>query len=193
MRWPSSVRIAHIGPAADTRSRAFPVEVEVPNPDGALLPGMIARVTASRALIDDAVVIPQDWVVTLRDERGVSTVGLSGGVFQNRVLTDQVIELLRDADSIRAGRLRAGRRPRSPETGSGPAPGSGAVSASGRCGSAAAERRRRFCRYPWGHDRAGRGLPTGKVWPAPESAKAFRIQPARAQSAGFRSASDRES
>ena len=31
----------------------------------------------------------------VRDEHGVSIVGLSGGVFQNRVLTDQVIELLR--------------------------------------------------------------------------------------------------
>jgi hydrogenase maturation protein HypF len=31
----------------------------------------------------------------VRDEHGVSIVGLSGGVFQNRVLTDQVMELLR--------------------------------------------------------------------------------------------------
>ncbi len=34
---------------------------------------------------------------TVREEHGVSIVGLSGGVFQNRVLTDQVIELLRGA------------------------------------------------------------------------------------------------
>lgn len=33
----------------------------------------------------------------VREERGVSIVGLSGGVFQNRVLTDQVIALLRGA------------------------------------------------------------------------------------------------
>ena len=33
----------------------------------------------------------------VRDEHGVSVVGLSGGVFQNRVLTDHVIELLRGA------------------------------------------------------------------------------------------------
>jgi hydrogenase maturation protein HypF len=30
-----------------------------------------------------------------RDEHDVAVVGLSGGVFQNRVLTDQVMELLR--------------------------------------------------------------------------------------------------
>lgn len=64
-------RVARISPAADTRTRAFPVEIEVPNPDGALLPGMIARVSGERALVTDGVVIPQDWVVTLRDERGV--------------------------------------------------------------------------------------------------------------------------
>ena len=36
-----------------------------------------------------------DQARAVRDEHGVSTVGLSGGVFQNRVLTDQVLELLR--------------------------------------------------------------------------------------------------
>ncbi len=63
--------IVRVSPVADGRTRAFPVEVEVPNADSALLPGMIARVTATRALVEDATVIPQDWVVTLRDERGV--------------------------------------------------------------------------------------------------------------------------
>ena len=63
--------VARVSPAADLRTRAFPVEIEVPNPDGALLPGMIARVSGERALVDDGVVIPQDWVVTLRDDRGV--------------------------------------------------------------------------------------------------------------------------
>jgi hydrogenase maturation protein HypF len=32
----------------------------------------------------------------VRDEHGVSQVGLSGGVFQNRVLTEQVVALLQD-------------------------------------------------------------------------------------------------
>jgi hydrogenase maturation protein HypF len=31
----------------------------------------------------------------IRDEHGVNGIGLSGGVFQNRVLTEQVIDLLR--------------------------------------------------------------------------------------------------
>ena len=36
-----------------------------------------------------------DQARAVRDEHGVAVVGLSGGVFQNRVLTDQAIELLR--------------------------------------------------------------------------------------------------
>lgn len=63
--------ITHVGAAADLRTRAFEVEVEVPNPDRALLPGMIARVGASRSVGTDAVVIPQDWLVTRLDGQGV--------------------------------------------------------------------------------------------------------------------------
>jgi len=63
--------ISHVAPAADVRTRTFPVEVSVANPDHALLPGMIARVEVALQLADDAVVIPQDWLVTRRDRRGV--------------------------------------------------------------------------------------------------------------------------
>lgn len=71
-RWEG--RIARVSPAADLRTRSFPVEVEVANPDGRLLPGMIARVTVERELATDAVVVPQDWIVTRRDDRGVFVV-----------------------------------------------------------------------------------------------------------------------
>jgi len=63
--------VQRVSPAADPRTRAFPVEVEVPNPNGALLPGMIARVRADRALAESVMVIPQDWLVTQRERRGV--------------------------------------------------------------------------------------------------------------------------
>jgi hydrogenase maturation protein HypF len=56
-----------------------------------------SRSSASRAAIFHSsmaqLVLVQARAV--RDEHGVAVVGLSGGVFQNRVLTDQVIELLR--------------------------------------------------------------------------------------------------
>ena len=64
-------RVTRIAPAADLSTRAFPVEVEVDNASGALLPGMIARVTAARDVTTGAMVIPQDWIVTLREEQGV--------------------------------------------------------------------------------------------------------------------------
>ena len=63
--------VTKVGAAADLRTRAFPVEVQVPNPDGRLLPGMIARVSLTRPVAADAMVIPQDWLVTLKDARGV--------------------------------------------------------------------------------------------------------------------------
>ncbi len=37
-------RILHVGAAADTTSRKFPIEVEIDNPDQRILPGMVARV-----------------------------------------------------------------------------------------------------------------------------------------------------
>lgn len=63
--------VKRVSPAADLRTRAFPVEVEVSNADGALLPGMIARVTAERPVAESVMVIPQDWLVTEGDRRGV--------------------------------------------------------------------------------------------------------------------------
>ncbi len=63
--------ISHVGPAADLSTRAFPVEVQVPNPDLALLAGMIARVEVDQDVVEDAIVIPQQWIVTQREERGV--------------------------------------------------------------------------------------------------------------------------
>jgi membrane fusion protein (multidrug efflux system) len=56
--------ISHVSPAADPRTRAFRVEVTVPNADGALKPGMIATVKVSREIGGEAIVVPQDWVVT---------------------------------------------------------------------------------------------------------------------------------
>lgn len=63
--------ISHVGPAADLETRAFPVEVTVPNPDRLLLPGMIAQVRAYRELAKDTLIVPQEWVVTTRTEQGV--------------------------------------------------------------------------------------------------------------------------
>lgn len=63
--------VKRVAPAADSRSRAFPVTIEVANPDSRLLPGMIAQVRISQVLREDALVLPQGWLVTNLDSRGV--------------------------------------------------------------------------------------------------------------------------
>ncbi len=63
--------VVFVGRAADLRTRAFPVEVEVPNPEERLLPGMIATVTIAIELPEGTITIPKDWGVARRDERGV--------------------------------------------------------------------------------------------------------------------------
>ncbi|TNE92464.1 MAG: efflux RND transporter periplasmic adaptor subunit [Deltaproteobacteria bacterium] len=90
-----SGRIVDVPAAADTRTRTFVVEVEVDNPDGELLPGMIARVRVNQELGGDAVVIPQDWVVTRLEGAGVFTERDGTAVWQpvelGRVTYDQVV------------------------------------------------------------------------------------------------------
>ena len=65
--------IIHVSPAADLRTRAFEVVVELPNPDGRLLPGMIAQVSVRDDPEQGAeqVVVPQYVLVTRLDGNGV--------------------------------------------------------------------------------------------------------------------------
>lgn len=71
---PRTGKIARILPAADIDTRTFMVEVEVPNEDAALMPGMIARVSLEQSLETDSILIPQGFLVTKRDENGVFVV-----------------------------------------------------------------------------------------------------------------------
>lgn len=66
--------IARINPVADTESRSFAVDVEVPNADRRLLPGMIARVDLAQPVATGALVIPQSFLVTRRADNGVFVV-----------------------------------------------------------------------------------------------------------------------
>ena len=63
--------ITSIHPAADEKTRAFTVEVSVPNPDGTLRPGMIAAVEFQEQGEEERLVIPQDFLVTRLDDTGV--------------------------------------------------------------------------------------------------------------------------
>ncbi len=64
-------KLTRINPAADLDTRAFFVEVEIPNEDRALLPGMIARVHIEQTIAADKMVIPQNLLVTKREANGV--------------------------------------------------------------------------------------------------------------------------
>lgn len=88
--------LTHVDPAADLRTRTFVAEVEVPNPNNRLLPGMIASVTIDQPFADDALVIPQDFLVTRMDGVGVFKVGpedraVWSPVVPSLVVRDQVI------------------------------------------------------------------------------------------------------
>ena len=89
--------ISHISPAAHMSTRAFAVEIDVPNPDGTLLPGMIADVRLVAPVAQGSVIIRQDWLVTGLDSNGVFVD--DGGRARWRALTlgplvrDQIVVL----------------------------------------------------------------------------------------------------
>lgn len=63
--------LLRVDPAADLRTRTFLAEIEVANPEGRLKPGMIAMAALSAEAAGDAIVLPQDWLVTSREGVGV--------------------------------------------------------------------------------------------------------------------------
>lgn len=60
--------ISFAGNVVDSDTRTYPVEIEIPNPEGILKPEMVAELHILRKTIDDALVIPRTAIV--RDEDG---------------------------------------------------------------------------------------------------------------------------
>ncbi|MEM6960013.1 MAG: efflux RND transporter periplasmic adaptor subunit, partial [Myxococcota bacterium] len=87
--------VERVSPAADLRTRAFEVRVEVANEGRQLLPGMIAEVEVSGASIEGAVVVPQYTLVTALEENGVFVEVDGKAVWRpvrvGRVVRDQVL------------------------------------------------------------------------------------------------------
>jgi membrane fusion protein (multidrug efflux system) len=86
--WPDRAfegRIHFLAPSAAGSTRTFPAEIAIENQDGALRPGMIARVSLVRRTHESAVVIPRD-VVQERDEGTVAVVA-DGDVARVRKLS----------------------------------------------------------------------------------------------------------
>jgi membrane fusion protein (multidrug efflux system) len=55
--------VLRVGAASDAETRKFPIEVEVPNDAGRLMPGMVATVTLEFAAAGDRMLIPRDAAV----------------------------------------------------------------------------------------------------------------------------------
>jgi RND family efflux transporter MFP subunit len=90
-------RIARVSPILDPATRTAPIEVEVPNPDYRLKPGMYARVGITTDTIKDALLIPSDAMADLGGRRGVFQVLNDSAVFRTvQVGTEQgnLVEVL---------------------------------------------------------------------------------------------------
>jgi len=137
-------RIARVSPVLDPTTRTAPIEIEIPNPDYRLKPGMYARVSITTGTKKDALVVPSNAVVDLGGRRGVFQpqngtavfrvvqVGLEqpdmvevlGGLAENESVITTGASALRDGDRISlpeddAGGRRGGASARSGESRSG--------------------------------------------------------------------------
>ena len=128
-----SGRIARIAPVLDPATRTAPIEIEIPNPDFRLKPGMYARVGITTQNKKDALVLPANAVVDLGGRRGVfmpqneiavfravqtgieqsNLIEITGGIAEGETVITTGAAALRDGDRVllpggRGGRGRRG-------------------------------------------------------------------------------------
>jgi membrane fusion protein (multidrug efflux system) len=101
---PIEGKIARIDPTANLKTRAFTVEVEVPNEERRFRPGMIATVEFRDSIAEDQIILPQELLVTKLDQNGVFVVDDDNvarwrPLVLGTVVRDQVIV----AEGLRAG------------------------------------------------------------------------------------------
>jgi HlyD family secretion protein len=112
-------RIARVSPVLDPATRTAPIEIEIPNPNFRLKPGMYARVGITTETKKDALTLPSSAVVDLGGRRGVFQLQNEVAVFRTvQVGTEQgaIVEIvggLKEGDEVistGAGALRDGDR-----------------------------------------------------------------------------------
>jgi membrane fusion protein, multidrug efflux system len=112
-------RIARVSPVLDPATRTAPIEIEIPNGDYRLKPGMYARVSITTDVKKNALVVPVNAVVDLGGRRGVFQPQGDSAVFHSvQVGTEEkdVIEIvggISEGDYVittGAGALRDGDR-----------------------------------------------------------------------------------
>ena len=99
--------VARTANALDPTTRTLLVEVHVPNPDGALLPGMYAQVDLSSARAVPPLLIPGDALVVLQDGTEVALVRPDHTVHMQKIVVGrdygaelEVVDGLRPGDKI---------------------------------------------------------------------------------------------
>jgi membrane fusion protein (multidrug efflux system) len=60
-------RISYVGAAVDPRSRTFPIEILIENPNGIVKPQMIANVQVATERLEDVIVVPRDVLIRTED------------------------------------------------------------------------------------------------------------------------------
>ncbi len=75
-------RVARVAPVLDPATRTAEMEIEIPNPDARLRPGMYARVRLTSAKKADALVVPKAAVVDAQGRKGVFLVQDNQAVFR---------------------------------------------------------------------------------------------------------------
>jgi HlyD family secretion protein len=143
-------RIARVAPVLDPATRTAPIEIEIPNGDFRLKPGMYARVSITTDIRKDTLVVPANAVVDLGGRRGIfqplngqavfrtvqvgseqqNVVEVLGGLAEGDEVITTGAGALRDGDRFLlagADGERGGRRGRTASAG----PGSGAAGREG--------------------------------------------------------------
>jgi HlyD family secretion protein len=112
-------RIARVSPVLDPATRTAPIEIEIPNSDFRLKPGMYARVGITTGVKKDALVVPVNAVIDLGGRRGVFQPQGDSAVFHSVQVGSEekdVVEILggiNEGDFVittGAGALRDGDR-----------------------------------------------------------------------------------
>ena len=124
-------RIARVAPVLDPATRTAPIEIEIPNSDFRLKPGMYARVGITTATRKETLVVPVDAVADLGGRRGVfqhlngiaifrtveigtegeELIEVVGGLSEGDQVITTGARALRDGDRVQlAGGSEGGRR-----------------------------------------------------------------------------------
>jgi hypothetical protein len=123
-------RIARVAPVLDPATRTAPIEIEIPNADFRLKPGMYARVGITTGSKKETLVVPVDAVADLGGRRGVfqhlngiaifrtveigtegdQLIEVTGGLNEGDQVITTGARALRDGDRVQLAGGESGRR-----------------------------------------------------------------------------------